>query len=251
MNTRDTLIAPDWAAPVTVRALATTRLGGVSRAPYDSLNLGAGVADSPEAVTVNRQRLVAEAGLPCQPLWLRQVHGATVVAAHTAGEQPEADAAWTNRGALPCAVLTADCLPVLLCNRAGTRVAAVHAGWRGLAAGVIEQTVSALDVDGGDLLAWLGPAIGPDVFEVGPEVRDHFLRQDPGASAAFRQGRDDRWLADLYTLARRRLNLLGVHDICGGGFCTYSDEQRFFSYRRDGETGRMATVIWLADNPHP
>lgn len=238
-------ITPDWPAPPRVRALSTTRDGGVSRPPYESLNLSDGVGDSPEAVHANCDRLLVEAGLPRVPVWLRQVHGTGVVYAGEVDAVPEADAVWTDAPGFACAVLTADCLPVLLCDRSGTSVAAVHAGWRGLAAGVIERTIDAMHIDGADLLAWLGPAIGPGAFEVGAEVREAFLRTDPGATEAFSEGREGHWMADLYRLARRRLNGRGVRDICGGGFCTYGDAEQFYSYRRDGVTGRMATLIWL------
>ncbi|MCC5860187.1 MAG: peptidoglycan editing factor PgeF [Ectothiorhodospiraceae bacterium] len=240
-------IVPDWPAPANVRAVSTTRHGGVSPPPYDSLNLADSVADAPEHVAENRRRLQQGTTMPGPPVWLRQVHGRRVVTAHAADGLVEADAAWTDRPGLPCAVLTADCLPVLFCDRAGTRVAAAHAGWRGLAGGVLEATVDALQVEPSELLAWLGPAIGPDAFEVGDEVRDRFLTLDPGATAAFRPSPQGRWLADLYRLARRRLNGLGVKDVRGGGLCTHADPERFYSYRRDGETGRMATAIWLVD----
>lgn len=247
MSDRISLITPDWPAPSRVRALSTTRWGGVSPPPYDSLNLGVGVADSPEAVRTNRRRLAIEAALPAEPAWLRQVHGTRVVAAHAVDGLPEADAAWTDRPEVPCAVLAADCMPVLLCDREGTRVAAAHAGWRGLADGIVESTVVAMGVPGDALMAWLGPAIGPDAFEVGPEVRERFLAHDPGARVAFRPGRENRLLADIYTLARRRLHALGVTRVYGGGFCTYTDSRQFYSYRRDGETGRMAALIWRRD----
>lgn len=239
-------IRPDWPAPAGVSAVSTTRHGGVSPPPYHSLNLGTSGDDAPQHVEENRRRLQQGAAMPRQPVWLQQVHGRRVVAAHEVDDTPEADAAWTDEPGLPCAVLTADCLPVLFCDRAGTRVAAAHAGWRGLAAGVLESTVDAMQVEPADLFAWLGPAIGPDAFEVGDEVRERFLTLDPGATAAFRPSPQGRWLADLYRLARRRLNGLGVKEVSGGGFCTYTDAERFYSYRRDGETGRMATVIWLA-----
>ncbi|MCC5812207.1 MAG: peptidoglycan editing factor PgeF [Ectothiorhodospiraceae bacterium] len=238
-------LIPDWPAPANVRAVSTTRQGGVSKPPFDSLNLGAAVPDEPDLVRQNRVLLQRQAGMPCAPRWLKQVHGTRVVAAHLLDDLTEADASWTDMPGVPCAVLTADCLPVLFCDRAGTRVAVSHAGWRGLAAGVLEATVNALDVEPAELLAWLGPAIGPEAFEVGDEVRQRFLGLDPGASAAFRPSPQGRWLADLYRLARRRLNGLGVKDVRGGGLCTYTDADRFFSYRRDGETGRMATAIWL------
>ena len=243
-------IRPDWPAPRTVRALQTTRRGGCSEGPYDSLNLGDGVGDVPGAVEANRARLRLGAGLPAAPVWLRQVHGTTVVEAHACrGGPPEADAAWTDRPGIVCAVLTADCLPVLLCDRAGRRVAVAHAGWRGLAAGVLERVVAAMEVESAELLAWLGPSIGADAFEVGEEVTERFLRLDAGATAAFRPGRPGHWLADLPRLARRRLHGLGVRDIRESGLCTFFGADRFFSHRRDGpHTGRMATLIWL--QPH-
>lgn len=232
----------DWPAPPAVRAFTTTRAGGFSSGPWGSFNLGERCGDLPAAVLANRERL--REYLPAEPGWLRQVHGARVVAL-PAGAGAEADAAWTLQPGQPCAVLTADCLPVLFCDRAGTRVAAAHAGWRGLAAGVLEATVAALGVAPGELLAWLGPAIAQDAFEVGPEVRAAFLAHDPGAARAFRPGRDDRWHADLFLLARLRLAGVGLHAVSGGGSCTWSDPARYYSYRRDGQTGRMASVVWI------
>lgn len=237
------LIVPDWPAPPNVRALVTTRAGGVSAPPCDSFNLGERSGDDPAAVAANRERL--RQLLPAEPVWLHQVHGNRVVAL-PADPGCQADAAWSARAGMPCAVLTADCLPVLFCDRQGTRVAAAHAGWRGLADGVLEATAAALEVAPGKLLAWLGPAIGQDAFEVGPEVRAAFLAHDPAAAAAFRPGRDDRWHADLYHLARQRLAAAGVAQVSGGGLCTWSDAATFYSWRRDGRTGRMASVVWLA-----
>ncbi len=240
-------IEPNWPAPATVRALQTTRSGGVSDAPWDSLNLGGHVGDAPQAVEENRRLLREGAGLPGEPMWMRQVHGTAVVTAHAVGkEPPEGDAAWTNIPGTVCAVMTADCLPVLLCDDAGKVVAVAHAGWKGLAAGVIERTIHAMGAEPGHVLAWLGPAIGPAAFEVGEEVRTRFLQMDPGATACFTAGNPGHWYADLYGLARRRLHGLGVRNIQGGGYCTHSDARRFFSHRRDGpQTGRMATLIWL------
>lgn len=243
----DDWLTPDWPAPPSVRAVSTTRRHGVSAPPFDTLNLGPSTDDDPAAVARNHQALRAATGMPAAPCWLRQVHGTRVVAAHEhTDEPPEADAVWTDRPGRPCGVLTADCLPVLLCDRDGTRVAAAHAGWRGLAAGVLEAAVAAMGADGHRVLAWLGPAIGPGAFEVGEEVRDAFTATDPGAVAAFRPGRPGHWYADLHGLAGRRLHALGVTAIHGGGLCTHSDPARFFSYRRDGATGRMGSVIWLA-----
>lgn len=243
------LIRPDWPAPPRVLAWSTTRNGGVSAGPFASLNLGDHVGDDPERVALNRARVRDRLGLPADPLWLCQAHGCEVARAGVAAAGCIADAAVAQAPGQVCAVMTADCLPILLCERMGRVVAAVHAGWRGLAAGVVEQTVAVLGVDPGQVLAWLGPAIGPDVFEVGPEVREQLLDADPGARQSFRAGAEDhRWLADLYALARRRLEGVGVTAVFGGGYCTYSDPERFFSYRRDGMTGRMASLIWLAPN---
>lgn len=237
-------IEPDWPAPPRVKALVTTRHGGVSRGPYASLNLGTRVGDDPHAVSENRARLSAL--LPSEPRWLQQVHGVDVVQADHAPAESTGDAAFTRVAGIVCAVQIADCLPVLFCDRAGTRVASAHAGWRGLSAGVLEQTVSSLDVPPDELMAWLGPAIGPQRFEVGADVFDRFAADDPAASTAFEPLRDGKWLADLYALARRRLSHVGVTAIFGGGLCTFSDPVRFFSHRRDRVTGRHGAFIWIA-----
>jgi YfiH family protein len=239
------LIVPDWPAPVTVRAVSTTRQGGVSPLPYASLNLAEHVGDDPACVAENRRRLAAMLNLAAKPAWLEQVHGTTVVAAETVLAPVAADAAFTRKPGLPCVVMTADCLPVLLCDRAGTVVAAAHAGWRGLASGVIAATVARLATPPMELLVWLGPAIGPDAFEVGEEVRAAFLALDAGNADCFRPSPAGRWLADLYELARRQLRGLGVSAIYGGEFCTFGEPERFFSYRREHRTGRIATLIWL------
>lgn len=236
-------IVPDWPVPAGVRAAVSLRTGGVSTGRYASLNLGDHVGDDPGHVRTNRDRLRAALGLPTEPLWLEQVHG-THVARFTGKQRPRADSAVALAPGQVCAVMVADCLPVLLADREGTCVAAAHAGWRGLAAGVIERTVEALPVKPSQLVAWLGPAIGPEAFEVGPEVRQAFLSDDPQTTVDFRPGEGDRWLADLYALARRRLARLGIRDVSGGGFCTVSDAGRFFSYRRDGVTGRFAALVW-------
>lgn len=244
----DVLIFPDWPAPARVRAASTTRRGGVSPPPFDSFNLGLRVGDDPANVAENRRRLARTLALPGEPVWLRQVHGNTVVRAERAPAPVEADAACTREPNSVCVVMTADCLPVLLCDRAGTCVAAVHAGWRGLAYGVIGAAVAAMACDPEDILAWLGPAIGPDAFEVGGEVRDAFVSLDAGAGVCFRASPRSRWLADIYGLARRQLRGLGVENISGGGWCTVGEPDCFFSYRRDGQrSGRMATLIWLSD----
>ena len=242
-------IVPDWSAPANVRAAVTTRQGGVSLAPYDSLNMGLHSGDQRESVLANRRRVAEALALPAEPRWLKQVHGTGVVDAADPNLPAvvEADAAQTDRAGVVCAVLTADCLPVLFSDRAGSRVAAAHAGWRGLASGVLTATVRAMQTDPADLLVWLGPAIGPDAFEVGDEVRQAFIDRDPDNRQYFMPSPAGRWLADLYGLAGRELTGLGVGSISGGGFCTYSDDRRFYSYRRDGITsGRLASLVWLA-----
>lgn len=239
-------IVPDWPAPLAVRAVTTTRSGGVSRGPYHSMNPADHVGDDPQSVRVNRERLQSLLDLPAAPLWLQQVHGTGIVDAARAGAGATGDGSWTDRPRVVCAVLTADCLPVLLCDVKGRCVAAVHAGWRGLAAGVIEAAVSVLQATSQDLLAWLGPAIGPQAFTVGEEVRAAFMAHDAGADAAFSRQADGRLQADLYRLARQRLAGAGVDAVYGGGECTVSNAARFYSYRRDGVTGRMASLIWLA-----
>ena len=240
------MLTPDWPAPANVCAAVTTREGGVSAAPYDSFNLATHVGDAAAAVSENRCRLAARLQLEREPLWLSQVHANRVVDAATAAAGVSADASFTRQAGVMCAVLTADCLPVLFCDIDGQRVAAAHAGWRDLAGGVLEATLQALQVPADRVMAWLGPAIGPQAFEVGAEVRAAFVEQHPQAAAAFRAqaGADDRWLADLYALARIRLQAAGVDAVYGGGFCTYSDSRRFYSYRREATTGRMAALIW-------
>lgn len=236
-------IVPDWPAPACVKALQTTRQGGRSQSPYDSLNFGMHVGDNAYDVAANRQLL--SAWVPSEPVWLEQVHGTRVIMAETAGCAPQADACITRQRNAVCAVMTADCLPVFLCDDAGTVAGVAHAGWRGMADGVIEATVKAMDMPGHELMAWLGPAIGPQAFEVGPEVRETFLGHDAASAAAF-EAKGEKYLADLYALARLRLRALGVTRVYGGNFCTYTDASRFFSYRRDGRTGRMVSLIWLS-----
>lgn len=238
-------IVPDWPAPARVRSVTTTRQGGVSQGSYASMNPADHVDDDPRAVAENRQRLRQVLNLPAAPVWLQQVHGTVAVDAAVAGAAPAADAAYSRQPGVVCAVLTADCLPVLLTDTAGECVAAIHAGWRGLAAGVIEQAVAAMGQPGERLLAWLGPAIGPQAFQVGCEVRDVFLAHDQASADAFRQDSDGIWYANIYHLARQRLAEYGVTAVYGGGFCSFSDADRFYSYRRSGVTGRMATLIWL------
>jgi YfiH family protein len=240
-------IIPRWPAPERVRAVSTTRHGGVSRPPYATLNLAEHVGDDAKAVAVNRGYLERAMMLPAMPSWLQQVHGRQVVDAAKVRRPVAADAAYALEPGVVCAVLTADCLPVLLCDRGGRAVAAAHAGWRGLAAGVIEQTIAAMPVPGGELMAWLGPAISAEAYVVGEEVRKTFVTHDPTAETAFRPAAGGCWHADLYRLARQRLRSHGVTAVHGGGFCTYQDAVRFYSFRRDGVTGRMASLIWLQD----
>ena len=247
MSTAVDFIVPDWPAPATVRAACSTRAGGVSRGPWAGLNLGRGSGDQAADVAENRRRLATALQLPGEPGWLRQVHGTRVVRLPQPAIEPEADASMTTARGVVCVVQAADCLPVLMCDQQGTVIAAVHAGWRGLAAGVLEATVVALPAPPERLLAWLGPAIGPEAFEVGDEVRQRFVDMDAAAAAAFRQGaRPGHHYADLFMLARLRLARAGVRKIYGGGLSTHADPGRFYSYRRDGVTGRMAALIWLS-----
>jgi len=236
-------IVPDWPAPANIRALITTRAGGVSAGPYASLNLGLRTGDDARAVAANRDRLCAT--VPAQPKWLRQVHGNGVVEADSLADMPEADAAVARRPGTVCAVLVADCVPVLLADHAGTTIGIAHAGWRGLSSGVIENTVMQMALAPRDLLAYLGPGIGPKAFEVGADVRDAFLSNEPRAQAAFTPCAPGKWLADLFLLARQRLERVGITHVYGDGHCTYSDPLRFYSYRRESTTGRMAAVIWI------
>ena len=245
-------IEPEWPAPRNVRALATMRLGGCSEPPFESFNLGDHVGDDESAVASNRKMLANALPGGASVSWLSQVHGTTVVEAGQGEPLPRADAQWSRTPGAVCAVLTADCLPVLLCSVDGDVVAAAHAGWRGLMAGVLESTVAAMSTRPERILAWLGPAIGPTAFEVGDEVRDGFLSlASPSEVAAIGAcfvpvvNRPGHYLADLYALARARLYGLGVSGVFGGDHCTHSDSKRFFSYRRDGETGRMASLILL------
>jgi polyphenol oxidase len=265
------VITPDWPAPPGVRSAFTLRTGGVSLAPYDSLNVGAGIGDSPEAIAENRRRVREKLGLPSEPVWLEQVHGTDVVelgstatlswtgapsagahgaaalgadsAASTVG-QVRGDASVARGAGYVCAIRVADCMPVLFAARDGSAVAAAHAGWRGLAGGVLEATVRQLGLPGSQLIAWMGPAIGPAHFEVGDEVRAAFTATDLDAAPAFVANARGRWQCDLYALARRRLTTIGISGIYGGGWCTFAEAERFFSYRRSGQCGRMAALIW-------
>ena len=239
-------IEPDWEVPSRVHGLSTLRTGGVSGGPFASLNLGMHAGDDRGAVLENRARLVREANLPAEPVWLKQVHGVRVVrAAGATLDEPEADGAVTAERGVVCAVLTADCLPVFLARTDGSAVGVAHAGWRGLAMGVVEAAVRALPGSDAPVSAWLGPAIGPAAFEVGPEVHDAFVNRHPADAACFRPGHGDRYFADLYGLARARLSRAGVATVGGGDRCTHDEDRLFFSHRRDGLTGRMASLVWL------
>ncbi|KEA54149.1 hypothetical protein DT73_03935 [Mangrovibacter sp. MFB070] len=238
------IITPQWPLPEGVMACSSTRIGGVSQPPWGSLNLGAHCGDDTAHVEHNRQIFYTAAGLPAQPEWLEQVHGTHVLNLDSPWENKRADAVYTRQRGKVCAVMTADCLPVLLCNTAGTEVAAAHAGWRGLCEGVIEATVACFEDKPANLLAWLGPAIGPEAFEVGPEVRAAFMEKAPEAQQAFRPA-GEKYFADIYQLARQRLANLGITRVYGGDHCTFSEPSTFFSYRRDRTTGRMASFVWL------
>ncbi|WP_337264791.1 MULTISPECIES: purine nucleoside phosphorylase YfiH [unclassified Serratia (in: enterobacteria)] len=241
----DALILPDWPISAGVKACSTTRHGGGSLPPYDSLNLGAHVGDDAQAVADNRQRLMVGAGLPQMPLWLEQVHGTRVLTLD--GQTPDdlrADAVYSRVAGQVCAVMTADCLPVLFASQAGDEVAAAHAGWRGLCNGILERTIEHFAAAPGKITAWLGPAIGPQQFEVGEEVRAAFIAADTAAASAFTP-HGDKFLADIYLLARQRLQRAGIFAIYGGNRCTVSEMSHFFSYRRDGVTGRLASLIWV------
>jgi YfiH family protein len=239
-------IVPDWLAPSRVKCLITTRNGGGSAGGYASFNLGLRTGGDEAAVHANRQLL--RAWLPQDPKWLRQMHAADVVVADGLAGIPEADASIARNAGTVCAVMIADCLPVLLCDRTGSVVGIAHAGWRGLSSGVIENTVDMMGVARGELLAYLGPAIGPHAFEVGRDVHDAFVTHDPAAAIAFTPYRQGKWLADLFRLARLRLARCGIDQVFGGGLCTYDNPARFYSHRRDKVTGRMAALIWLGSD---
>ncbi|MDO9047991.1 MAG: peptidoglycan editing factor PgeF [Methylobacter sp.] len=256
-------LTPDWPAPANIRAATTLRTGGVSCGAYASLNPAMHVGDDADKVKQNRQIIKELLGLPGEPVWLDQIHSNRAVQAHPPLAKggrgdldlQQADAGYTAESGVVCAVMTADCLPLLVCATDGSQVAAIHAGWRGLLAGVIGNTLAALQIPlapllqrgaRGDFLVWLGPAIGPDCFEVGAEVRNAFLEKSAAFITAFKQQSNDKWLADIYQLARIDLAMLGIDKVYGGGFCTVTEHERFYSYRRDKETGRMATLIWRA-----
>ncbi|PTQ90156.1 peptidoglycan editing factor PgeF [Agitococcus lubricus] len=253
MSLADSFLMPDWPAPANVRAIVTTRAGGHSTTPYDSFNLAFHVGDVASTVVENRRKLLCALNeiAPCgPPQWLQQVHGTDVVDAFSEPKRraqtvPEADAVTTTHRGLPCVVMTADCLPVFFCDQNGNRVAVAHAGWRGLSNGILENTLARFTTPA-EVMCWLGPAIGANTFEVGADVRDVFVKADKMAASAFVAQANGKYLADIYELARQRLMKAGIGMISGGGLCTVTDQDRFFSYRRDQITGRMASVIWLA-----
>jgi polyphenol oxidase len=254
MNKIKHWLVPDWPAPANIHAATTLRTGGVSQGPYASLNPAAHVSDDTERVRQNRQLIREMLALPAEPVWLDQIHSNRAVKATKAASLQQADASYTDESGVVCAVMTADCLPLLVCSTDGEQVAAIHAGWRGLLAGVISSTINEMQIPPnsplcnrgarGDLLVWLGPAIGPDCFEVGAEVRDAFLEKSAAFNNAFKKRRDNKWLADIYQLARVELSALGITDVYGGNNCTFTEHERFYSYRRDAQSGRMATLIW-------
>ena len=242
------LIYPDWPAPKHIKAVSTTRQSGFSTQPYSSFNLATHVGDEPDIVAKNRDYLSNIARLPESPRWLNQVHGTHICESENWQLNMDADAIISHHSNHVCAIMTADCLPLLLCNQQGDKVAAIHAGWRGLAAGIIEKTVAKLNCRPDEILVWLGPAIGPSQFEVGIDVYEAFSSHSENAYRAFEQTDVSHYLANIYLLATQRLNKLGISAIFGGKECTASDNQQFFSYRRDGITGRMASLIWISDN---
>lgn len=239
-------IEPDWPAPVNVHAICTTRLGGVSAGKYATLNLGTHVEDVREAVLENRVRVRQALTLPAEPVWLNQVHGTSVVDAAVASAGTTADGVYATRSGVVCAILAADCLPIFLCNRAGTEIALLHAGWRGLSTGIVAAGLKQLRSSPDQLLAWLGPAISAKAYEVGDDVRDAFLARHADAGTGFLPGRaPGKWFMDLYLLARQQLVVAGVSAVHGGNYCTATQADLFFSHRRDGVSGRMASLLWL------
>ncbi len=238
-------IKPNWPAPINVCAYVTTRTDGRSKPPYNSFNLAQHVGDNPIDVLANRKQLHDELNLPNEPIWLKQMHGNNVIRANQMMINTEADASYTTSPDTICVILTADCLPILLCDRLGTKVAAIHAGWRSLSAGIIEKTVKTLNTSGSQLLAWLGPAISQQFYEVGKDVYDKFVQYSKESKKAFTQNNKSKWLTNIYTLAKQRLLSCSITNIYDNKLCTFSDEQRFFSYRRDGKTGRIASLIWF------
>lgn len=245
MASGDTWIEANWNAPPRIRAGTTTRIGGTSKPPFNTFNLAGHVGDSEETVVANRRRLVSLLNLPTEPCWPKQVHGNRVIHSRQLTEFPHADGTWTNREGVVCAVLTADCLPLLLCDRKGQLVAAVHVGWRGLSSNIVGSAFNSINVDPANLLAWIGPYISAEYYEIGADVRSACLKVVPDAANAFIPSRTSHWHADLGLMVRMQLTDAGVTDISESGYCTYNDPHRFYSYRRDGKTGRTASLIWI------
>ena len=245
----ESYIKPSWDVPSHVQAVSTTRLNGFSSGQYESFNLGDHVSDVPESVTKNRRKLFEDLNLVNEPVWLKQVHSARVVEAIAANRFSEADASYSFAANQVCVVMTADCLPVLFYNHSNDAVAAAHAGWRGLASGVLLETLKLIGP--GKITAWMGAAIGPENFEVGEEVLLAFKELDTRNEKSFLaiDGKPNKWLANIYQLARNQLEAHGVSEISGGEFCTYAQQDLFYSYRRDSQTGRMASLIWKTANP--
>ncbi|MBS0359148.1 MAG: peptidoglycan editing factor PgeF [Proteobacteria bacterium] len=239
------IIQPNWPLPKNIFAASTTRRGGFSTGIYESLNLGDHVDDDPKIVQANREKLKTFLKLPSDPLWMNQVHGNRVISASNYLPNISADACVSHSAREVCIVMTADCLPILLCHRNGSKIAAIHGGWKSLVQNIVENTIAAMNTDPHELMVWLGPAIGPEVYEVGDEVREQFLAKDKKHEAAFKPSVNQRWLANLYLLATQQLQTLGITEIYGGNYCTYSMKETFFSHRRDGKTGRMATLIFM------
>jgi polyphenol oxidase len=242
MNRIEHWLVPDWPAPKNIYAATTLRSGGISTGVFASMNLAAHVGDEIEKVAENRRFIISALNLPREPVWLEQIHSDVVIDASNAKPQAQADASYSFEPEIVCAVMTADCLPLLVCDREGTRIAAIHAGWRGLLAGIISKTIKAMQTR--NLMVWLGPAIGPSCFEVGSEVRDSFVNKSVDYLSAFLEQTNGQWLANIYTLAKIELAKADVNEIYGGNFCTFTDSARFYSYRRDNKTGRMASLIW-------
>ena len=247
MNNPPSFLYPEWPAPSNIRALTTLRVGGVSESPFNTLNLATHVGDNLDSVMQNRAIISSELELPTEPVWLEQIHSDRAIEAIHRPMPEQADASYTSKIGVVCAVLTADCLPLLICSNDGSQVAAVHAGWKGLLAGVVTKTIKALEKVSSHnqgYMVWLGPAIGPNCFEVGAEVRDDFVRKYLGNESAFVQLSSDKWLADIYHLARIELTKIGVNDVYSSAACTFTENESYYSYRRDGQTGRMASLIW-------
>jgi len=249
MNKNKNWLVPNWPAPANIHAATTLRTGGVSKEHYSSLNPATHVNDLSKQVIQNRKIISDMLNLPAEPIWLEQIHSNHIVKAEKKGAPQQADASYSIESGVVCAVMTADCLPLLICSKDGKKIAAIHAGWRGLLSGVITNSIYelakvSLNSKYDDLLVWLGPAIGPNCFEIGAEVREVFLEKSIRYENAFKPKTNGKYLADIYELARIELNTLGIFNIYGGNYCTMTEKDLFFSYRRDNQTGRMATLIW-------